>query len=71
MFACEGKRLVREPGGSQRSWGVIGSEIPMSNLHLLLAEEDEHTRTFLNEYVARHIFGTPARLGVTRSCWVI
>jgi hypothetical protein len=26
---------------------VIGSEIPMSNLHLLLAEEDEHARTFL------------------------
>jgi hypothetical protein len=26
---------------------VIGSEIPMSNLHLLLAEEDERTRTFL------------------------
>jgi hypothetical protein len=29
----------------------------MSNLHLLLAEEDEHTRTFLAENVARHIFG--------------
>jgi DNA-binding response OmpR family regulator len=26
---------------------VIGSEIPMSNLRLLLAEEDEHIRTFL------------------------
>jgi DNA-binding response OmpR family regulator len=26
---------------------VIGSEIPMSNRHLLLAEEDEHARTFL------------------------
>jgi hypothetical protein len=36
-----------QPRDPPRSGGVIGSEIPMSNLNLLLAEEDEPTRTFL------------------------
>jgi hypothetical protein len=36
-----------QPRDQPRSWGVIGSENPMSNLRLLLAEEDQNTRTFL------------------------